>query len=211
MRTSTSWTLALATLACGSGLAAAAVQARPRASATGCAPTHGKVLTRDSRATVYALSGRSYGCVRGRRPVALGTARQNHPGQSRVGGFVLSGSFVGYHRSTCGVDTCSSDVVVRQLAGGRVVRDTNAFTGTAPPEGVVTVTAMVLRGSSVAWVAGAQSIAGDAHPVYEVDRVDRHGAATLDRGAAIGPHSLTLSGTQLRWRDGGTTRTASLD
>jgi hypothetical protein len=122
----------------------------------------------------------------------------------------LVGVLAGYGLETCGVDTGTSEVVVRRLSDGRKLKTLAAFTGTVGPESFQEVRSIVLRSDgAIAWIAQANSIIRRSQAT-EVHRADRRGQATLDSGAAVRPTSLRLHGTRITWRDGTATRSATL-
>lgn len=175
-----------------------------------CGPRAANTLRSDPRARIYEAQGQVYGCARDeRRSYRLGAAaRTIHEG--RVGPVALTGTTVAYGLASYGVDTGSSQVVVRRLTDGRQLKADPAITGPVGVESYSSVTAIVVKSDgAVAWIAGAKSIVGrGAHS--EVHRDDRGGRSLLDSGTRIGARSLRLRGSQLRWRDGPATRSATL-
>jgi hypothetical protein len=69
---------------------------------------------------------------------------------------------------------------------------------------------VVKRDGSVAWIAHATSIPSGHQSVTEVEKSDRTSQTLLDKSARIGRGSLRLRGSELSWRDGATTKTATL-
>ncbi len=203
LRAATLLPLALLGLSCDSALASSS---RPA-----CAPRGATILASGPDAAIYALASRQYGCTLSQRlPVALNTTEQLHGhGSERLSKFRLSGTVVAYSSTSCGVDTCRSAVLVRQLSDGRLLRAESAFDGRLPPEGISSVTAIVLRGSAVGWIGKGSSLA-HSRRMYEVHRVDSAGSVTLDAGTGIGPRSLKLHGPHMSWRHAGHTRSAPL-
>ena len=161
---------------------------------------------------MYASGGSAYGCARGGHGrVRLGN-RRSCIGSPRVGPVTVVGVLTAYGLETCGVDTGSTVVDVRRLTDGKQVRRASAAGPLGPlgPESYETVESLALvKSGSVAWIVSTNSLATHQRSV-EVRRADAHGNALLDSGAAIAMHSLRLTGSTLRWRDGGQTRTAAL-
>jgi hypothetical protein len=196
-------TLLIAPAACGSS--AGAVAAR-------CGPASAKTLLSDGQARVYTSGGSIYGCAnRGRgTSYLLGQGPQTRPGQDRVGKLALAGVEVGYGRSRMGVDTVSAEVVVRRLDNGRTVHEVSATTAPVGPEFFQSVDALVVKpDGAVAWIATGGSIIRH-NSKTEVDRIDRRGPFGLDSGTAIDKQSLRLRRSELSWRSGGATRSATL-
>jgi hypothetical protein len=123
---------------------------------------------------------------------------------------VVAGVNVAYGLSRFGVDTGSTQVVVRRLTDGRVVHTAPATSSVAGPESYQSVGALVLRpDGAVAWIGTSSSIVGRGHEA-EVHRFDARGQATLDRGAGIATGSLRLHGSQLTWTHSSRRRSATL-
>jgi len=199
------------TAACGSWAAAPTGSASAAASAP-CGPRDGKTLAADARARIFSRDGSVYGCARaGGRAYLLGRSSVTRPGQWRnVGVVALGGVDAAYSTTQIGVDTLSAEVVVRRLDNGRMLHTTSATTAPLGPEFFQTVDAIVVKSDgAVAWIATGGSIIRHARKV-EVDRIDRRGQATLDRGTAIATRSLRLRGSQLSWRHGSASRSAML-
>ena len=212
--------------ACGSSAAHPATSTRSSASAptptptapapgpaTGCGPAGARTLAADAKARVYATGGQVYGCSRGaQRRFALGGQR-SCLGGSLAGPFALMGSRVAYGVERCGVDTGRSLILVRALDTGRVSVDLPATSSRVGVESYVRVTAIVLSPSgSVAWITQAGSIVAHRQ-LTEVHAARAGGAAgprVLDAGPGIATRSLSLSGSTVRWRDGGRMRSARL-
>jgi hypothetical protein len=167
-------------------------------------------LAQDLRVRVYATRGQVIGCARATRTrYVLGQVTSCLRG-AFVGPVKVSGIRVAYAVKRCGVDTGTSEVIVRRLDDGRSVASMPA---TATPLGVesyVTVSSLVLAGDgSVGWITQGGSIVSHRQ-LIEVHARDSRGVRRLDSGPGIAPRSLTLVRSQLRWRDAGATRTARL-
>jgi hypothetical protein len=122
----------------------------------------------------------------------------------------LAGTTVAYGLETCGVDTGSSEVIVRRLTDGRTLKTVAATTGPQAPESYQLVGSVVVkRDGALAWIGVDDSFIRHSQEV-EVHRVDRRGEAELDSGAAIEHGSLRLHGSTLTWRDGAATKSATL-
>jgi hypothetical protein len=127
-----------------------------------------------------------------------------------VGVVALGGVDAAYSTTQMAVDSLSAEVVVRRLDDGRTVHRTSATTAPLGPEFFQSVDSIVVRSDgAVAWISTGGSIIRHARKT-EVDRIDRRGEATLDRGSAIDTRSLRLRGSQLSWRHGSARRSATL-
>jgi hypothetical protein len=177
-----------------------------------CGPAaSGQTLASDGVARVYIQHGRVFGCAAADQKIFLLGRASGSANQKRVGPVALAGADAAYGLTTSGVDTISAEVVVRHLTDGQVVHRRNAITGNLPAEFYEHVDAVVVKADgSVAWTAEAGSIISDKPPKRQVEKVDRTGRSVLDRHENIRLHSLQLSGSKLTWRDGGTSRSATL-
>lgn len=122
----------------------------------------------------------------------------------------VAGEFAAYGVEECGVDTGSTQVVVRRLSDGKRLRDAAA---TTPPgvESYQSVSSLVLKADgAVAWIGDGRSIVRRGHKI-EVYKADSGGSVRLlDSGLAIAPGSLRLHGSKLTWTHGAAVRTATL-
>jgi hypothetical protein len=190
---------AAATLAASCGAATVAVAAR-------CAPGGAQIKVSDRRAQVYALNNAIYGCDRRTHKVTKLGVTTNCIAMSRVDHFALAGDVVGYGVETCGVDTGSTTIIVRRLSDGKQLRNLAAVKGPIGPESYESVGSLVVKpGGAVAWIATANSIVGHGTRT----EVDANGKV-LDSGGGIVRSSLRLNGSKLTWRDGSSTRSATL-
>jgi hypothetical protein len=167
-------------------------------------------LAADARVRVYGTGGQVFGCARGSRTrYPLGQVTSCLRG-ALVGPVRVAGIRVAYAVKRCGVDTGTSQVIVRRLDDGHM---SAAVPATATPlgaESYVTVTALALApDGSVGWITQGGSIVSHRQ-LTEVHARDARGARVLDSGPGIGPRSLALAGSQLRWRDAGQRRTVRL-
>jgi hypothetical protein len=180
-------------------------------SSPSCAPAHATALAADGRASVYVSSGHVYGCANSthRRYLLGASARSIREG--RAGPVVLAGVDVAYGLSRFGVDTGSTQVMVRRLTDGKLLHGAPATSSVAGPESYQSVSALVLKpDGAVAWIGQSNSIGGRGHGV-EVHRFDTRGQSVLDRGSGIGPSSLRLRGSVLSWTNSGRRRSATLN
>ncbi|MGI8557936.1 MAG: hypothetical protein ACR2ND_06475 [Solirubrobacteraceae bacterium] len=141
--------------------------------------------------------------MRGHRAVRLG-AREDL-GSPHFDHFALSGSYAAFAEGLHGIDTSSASVVLADLRSGRRLSAQPAATPARRPESFVSVTALVLAGTRIAWIASSGGV-GLPAPRYEV----HVGRRLLDKGPDIVPRSLALHGSTVRWRHGGTVRQAPL-
>lgn len=178
-----------------------AVAASPTTTAS-CAPAQGHTLASSSLARVYALRGIAYGCA-GMPQFRLG--RLDHCSEC-IGPVVVAGALAAYGRTFVGIDTSTSEVVVRSLEDGKRVSANPAITGCRRQlEAGQFVGSLVARpDGDVAWIAVSQSITGARCTQVH------SGTQLLDSGRAIAPHSLRLHGSLISWKHGSMTRTARL-
>lgn len=173
-----------------------------------CARADSHTIASDRVARVYSWHSTVYGCALG-RTYRLGAVSRSIS-ESRVGPVALAGEDVAYGLATYGVDTGSTEVVVRRLTSGKTLHRDSATSRPLGPEAFQSVDSLVLRrDGAVAWIGQAQSIVSHSREV-EVVRDDRRGEATLDEGTAIATGSLRLNGSTLTWKHGGATRSAAL-
>ncbi len=175
-----------------------------------CGPAAATTLAGDRAARVYVQAGTVYGCASGDHGRYVLGKRGTCLRAAAVAPVTVAGRFAAYGLQRCGVDTGSTQVLVRRLTDGRVVHSAPASSPPGP-EGFQTVTSLVLKADgAVAWIATGRSL-GRSASVVEVWRVDRSGAqARLDFGPAIVAGSLRLHSAMLSWRHGQATRTATL-
>ena len=182
-----------------------------RAAAAGCGPASAKTVTAKRGARVYDQGASVYGCSAstGRR-FRLG-ASSTTLSQPRVGLVALAGADAAYALSSHGVDTGSTQVVVRRLTDGKMLHSAPAVSRVSEPESFSSVTALVVKpDGATAWIGVAHSIVNHGPEVFEVHRVDRHGRALLDSGPGIAPRSLRVHSSRLTWSDAGRARSATL-
>jgi hypothetical protein len=190
---------------------AAAAGAKSAGTAPVCGPAGAHTLAADAKARVYSRNGSVYGCAKGApKSFRLGST-SNSTRQNRVGPLALAGVDAAYGLTNYGVDTVSAEVLVRQLSDGHLLRRQNAVAGNLPAEYFESVDAIVLKpDGSVAWTAHGGSIVSDKSSVTEVEKSDRSSRTLLDKSSRIKTGSLRLQGSRLSWRDGATTRSATL-
>lgn len=179
---------------------------------TGCRPSGSRTLATDHGARAFSWHGSVYGCVDSTGQLRkLGGAGFCNLPAGHVAPVSLAGDLVAYGVESCGVDTGSAAVVVRNLATGRRLVDVPAMTRSLGPESYASVEALVLRrNGAVGWIAGGQSIVTHRPRSYEVHRYEGGKGSLLESGTAISPSSLQLAGSQMTWQDAGVTRSAGL-
>jgi hypothetical protein len=152
---------------------------------------------------VYGCAaGSSHGYLLGKHTVCVGG--------SLVGPVAVAARTAAYGLETCGIDTGSAVVIVRNLANGKLATRNPATTAPLGAESYQQVDSLVLRtDGAVAWIATASSIVQHSREI-EVHSTDTSGTRELDSGAGVAPMSLRLHGSRLTWRHGGSTRTAKL-
>jgi hypothetical protein len=196
--------------ACGTSVAASASPAPSKAPAARCGPASSRTLAATPVARVYVAHGAVYGCAAQTRRVYRLGSRRLCLVEPRIGPVTVAGRFAAYGQQSCGTDTSSSQVLVRDLSNGKVLLSRSAISRVPGPESFESVSAIVgKRDGAIAWLAGVTSI-GRPGGLVEVHKVDRLGAALLDSGSGIARGSLTLHGSTVTWRDRGATRSATL-
>lgn len=188
-------------------LAAAAVKASGGGGP--CGPGKpAQTLVRNSAARVYASHGTVYGCAAKGRSFRLGS----RAGCLRTDLFqivALAGVTAAYGSERCGVDTGTTQVVVRRLTDGRTI-STSAAVSAPGPESYTRVQSIRLKADgAVAWIAVARSLAA-VRSRTEVRSDDAHGERLLDSGAAVVPTSLRLRGDEASWQHGSQRRSVRL-
>lgn len=180
------------------------------ATTVSCGPAGATTLARSPLARIYVQRHSVYGCVSGAsRQVRLG-GDGACPGSEHLGPLAVAGEVVAYASRTCGVDTASTQVIVRRLSDGRGLSSDSATELPSGPESFQSVGSIVVRASgAVAWIGASSSIATH-RSVTEV--LERSGRAVrrLDHGPAIRSGSLSLHGSKLSWEHGGARRAATL-
>jgi hypothetical protein len=167
------------------------------------------------------------GCLDGSvRSIDLGPLPRGRAcGSTVCGGVrhpVLAGTTVAYEDFTVTSTYDQWDIVVKSLVSRRVLHDVPtgaALEASAKYVGVGPVADIVLKpDGSVAWIAedgerGLKEEAALRRPVeyYDLYKLDREGLSELEGGTQIGPRSLRLSASTLRWSTGGTPHAARLD
>lgn len=163
-------------------------------------------MVSNSRAQVYALDKAMYGCDRHSHLTTKLGVTTNCIAASRVDHVALAGDAVAYGVDRCGVDTGSTTVTVRRLSDGKRLAGYAALMGPVGPESYESIGSLVVRaGGAVAWIATANSIIGHGTRT----EVAANGKV-LDSGTGIVQSSLRLHGSTLTWRDGSSTRSATL-
>lgn len=172
-----------------------------------CAPAGAHVKLSDRRAQVYALGKTMYACDRRTRHTTKLGVTTNCIATSRVDRTALAGDVVAYGIDRCGVDAGFATVTVRRASDGKRLHGFAALSGSGPESFQSVGSLVVERNGSVAWIATLHSIIltseGGQTEVHANGRL-------LEAGPGIKPHSLRLHGSTLTWRDGSTTRTATL-
>jgi hypothetical protein len=192
--------------ACGSSSAATSAGT----AAVNCGPSADHTVARSSQARVYAAGHSLYGCTGGaNHPILLGSTTGCIRGAS-VGEVAVAGRLAAYAVRRCGVDTSSSQVVVRRLTDGRQLSARDAFHGQPGPESFQSVSAVVVSASgAAAWIVSSSSIATHKHS-SEVVAATAGSLRVLDSGTGTAFGSLRLSHGTLSWTRDGVRHTAAL-
>lgn len=200
--------------ACGSSAASPGTSTSgttPGSAAGHCGPAAATTLASSNRARVYPWHGFVYGCSFGRtRSFRLGSATRGVR-EPRADPVAVAGNVAAYGLSNFGVDTVRTTVDVRRLTDGKSL-GSFAVTRAAVVEGLESVGSLVVKSDgAVAWIGVARSIVGGRHAI----EVHAAGASAstdklLDSGPQIVTNSLRLRGSTLTWRNGTTTRHASI-
>lgn len=168
-------------------------------------------MASSSQARVYGWRGGVFGCSFARaRSFRLGGGARSIR-ESSVGLAAVAATDTAYSLSDFGVDTVRADVIVRRLTDGRTLADFPA-TARNVAEGIQSVGSLAVKADgSVAWIGSVHSIVA-GHRLIEVHAADAPGFTdeVLDSGPGIDPTSLRLHGSTLTWKDGASTRRATL-
>ena len=196
------------TSSAASGSAAAARSAAGTAAPV-CGPASARTLAASPRARIYDAAHTVYGCAAsGHGRWRLGTDGVCNTTQ-RIGVAAVSGVAAAYAATSCGVDTGSTQIVVRRLDTGATLA-THAAARAAFPESFTSASAVVVEpGGAVAWIGHVTSIVRHSS-VTAVYAARGSLVRRLDTGSAIGATSLRLRGTTVSWRHGTAERSARL-
>jgi hypothetical protein len=150
-------------------------------------------------------------CVRGgRAPMTLIAPRSRPPGVS-LGAVAIAGPLVAYVRTTFGVDSGSSTIVLVDVSSRRVVRSLAA--GSYVDAGIIRrehVRALaVAADGAIAWILERGAVR-QAKKLYVYEAPRGGSVRLLDEGADIGAESLQIDGTTISWQRAGARRTAQL-
>lgn len=190
-----------------------------------CQPHRPDLVAANRKAEVFAIGytaegefnperfdGCAYGSTHAHR---LGSAQYgSSSGQGGSGHYTLAGATVAYAESRSGFgyfapEPESDDVIVVDLSTGRRLHDVATGTvscGHYPGlSGVGPVRSLVLKqDGAVAWIAEhVQSLCSSPRGICELHALDSHGERVLAIGPDIDPHSLTLLGSTIYWKQGG--------
>jgi hypothetical protein len=128
----------------------------------------------------------------------------------------LVGATVGVIVEHHGLDSVSTTLTVRDLAGGHVLHTVQTYSLLVIGVGERLITYVLAPSGNIAWatVCQGQDACGP-HPqrptsVGTVHRAIGHTVSTLDKGPKVRPRSLRLRGDTVEWIDGDMQRTASL-
>jgi hypothetical protein len=130
--------------------------------------------------------------------------------EGRAGPIALAGAVTAYGYTRFGVDTVTTEVVVRRLTDGATLEELPA-SGVVGPESFQSVESIVVKvDGAVAWIGSDTSIISHRGPRIEVRAASGSSNSLLDSGPRIDPRSLRLHASTLSWRDGAVTRHATL-
>lgn len=176
-----------------------------------CGPAGAHTLASSSSARVYSRSEAVFGCAAGgARSYRLGQLGPCN-GANHVSPVVLAGTVAAFGSERCGVDTASSQVIVRRLSDGGTLSRSPAITAAYGAEAFQAVTAVVVkRDGAVAWIATIHGIGVSGSPVEVHERDPHRAALLLDKGDSIRTGSLRRHGSRVSWRDGRSLRHATL-
>lgn len=97
-----------------------------------CGPLTARTLASSSHARVYALGAGAFGCAAGgRKSFRLG-GTSTCIGADRVGPIVVAGEIAAFASERCGVDTGSTQVLVRNLRDGKHLSASEAAASPGP-------------------------------------------------------------------------------
>jgi hypothetical protein len=163
-----------------------------------------------SEARVYSVGGAVYGCSPGSsRHYRLGNTG-SCINSTRVGPVAAASNLAAYASTSCGVDTGSTQVIVRRLSDGRQLSSHPATTGLIAPESYQSVGSIVVDGSGhAAWIGSLSSIVRHGQET-QVNAAGSSGVKVLATGSDIQVNSLKLHGSTLTWTAGGKQHSATL-
>jgi hypothetical protein len=192
--------------ACGSSSAASS----GGSAALHCGPANRHTVAHSSQARVYVSGQALYGCaVSGDHRFRLGSTGGCIGGTS-VGPVAVAGRLVAYAARRCGVDTSTSQVVVKRLTDGHQLSSRDAARGPVGPESQESVGSIVVTaGGKVAWIASLDSIATHRQSI-QVVAASGATVRVLDSSAGIAAGSLQLHRGTLSWTRDGARHTAAL-
>lgn len=158
---------------------------------------------------MYSVGQAVYGCAAGGgRSIRLGDTTRSLK-QGRAGPVAVAGTVAAYGYARFGVDTVTTEVIVRRLTDGATLAELPA-SQVVGPESFQSVGSIAAKpDGAVAWIASDTSILGHRTRT-EVHAARGSSDSLLDSGPGIAPASLRLNGSTLSWRNMGTTRHASL-
>jgi hypothetical protein len=203
--------LAFVLASCG-GTAVGSSTAGTPPTPTHCGTAGAKTLAASRLARVYSWHGTVYGCsITRTKSYRLGDATIFGPGQPHVGRVAVAGEIAAFSLMVSGIDTARSTVNVTRLTDGKQLRSAAATTKPLGAEAFQSVASIVVKADgAVAWIGTGSSIVNRHNADVEVHAIDSKPERTLDSGAGVNSASLRLHGSKLTWKDGGTTRSATL-
>jgi hypothetical protein len=175
-----------------------------------CGDSHGHTLVQNGSARVYTLHGGVYACASPNGVVYHLGSSSVCVGTRRAAPVALAGRLVAYGLESCGVDTGSTEVVVRSLTTGKRLHTDPSATGPRGAESFQSVTSLVVkRDGSDAWISITNSLGGHGSAI-EVHAHSLSGFTLLDSGIGVDPSSLRLKRSMLSWIHSGQRRSAQL-
>jgi hypothetical protein len=188
-----------------------------------CRPSHSNVVAKNKRAEVFET-----GPDEGFEGCAYGQTHRYVLGQGEYGSssgsggsrdYTLAGTTVAFTEffgeGALGNGGSSDWVAVVNLRNGKRLHRVRTATPPCeakPYEGAIVESLRLKEDGAVAWIAAdEQRHCPVPFNMYEVHALDSSGERVLATGKDIEPHSLTLKGSTIYWKQGGKRLTASLN
>ncbi len=202
--------------------------ATPASAASRCSGKGSKGIVSTGSARVFTLPAggnerKAYACLYSQNKRRYLGWIQECQNDIAASGFLLSGRYVGYVQTTCGLVSGRDTVVVRDIKTGKVVRSAGAASGTEAPDGEAStyVTDLAMnRNGQVVWIGefdadgGGVNGPGDGRQVWAMPgKTPQLVESSLDIVAgslALGP-TTSQGFNWFYWQVGTQSRAAKLD
>jgi hypothetical protein len=189
-----------------------------------CRPGHSQVVAKNKRAEVFETGPDEpgfEGCAYGQtHRYVLGQGEYgSSSGSGGSGDYTLAGTTVAFTEffgeGALGNGGSSDWVAVVNLRNGKRLHRVRTATPPCEPkpyEAAIVGSLRLKEDGSVAWIAAdEQRHCPVPFNMYEVHALDSSGGRVLATGKDIDPHSLSLAGNTIHWKQGGKRHAASLN